>query len=190
MSSVSSEIAQGEILQLQFEKQVDMVEKNYLDIISAKTASLFGASMRVGGCINNRSKKEKEALESFGRNLGICFQITDDILDYSAKEKVFGKKIGNDFLEGKITLPIILLFQKSNKIERQMLNKFFSQDMRNQNDFNKTLDLIDKYKIIEICKKRADYFSNVAADSLSIFEKNFTVEKLQQLSFYIVNRLN
>ena len=190
LSSVSSEIAQGEILQLQFEKQVDMVEKNYLDIISAKTASLFGASMRVGGCINNRSKKEKEALESFGRNLGICFQITDDILDYSAKEKVFGKKIGNDFLEGKITLPIILLFQKSNKIERQMLNKFFSQDMRNQNDFNKTLDLINKYKIIEICKKRADYFSNVAADSLSIFEKNFTVEKLQELSFYIVNRLN
>ena len=190
LSSVSSEIAQGEILQLQFEKQVDMVEKNYLDIISAKTASLFGASMRVGGCINNRSKKEKEALESFGRNLGTCFQITDDILDYSAKEKVFGKKVGNDFLEGKITLPIILLFQKSNKIERQMLNKFFSQNIRNQDDFNKTLGLIKKYKIIETCKKRADYFSNVAADSLSIFEKNFTIEKLQELSFYIVNRLN
>lgn len=190
LSSVSSEIAQGEILQLQFEKQVDMVEKNYLDIISAKTASLFGASMRVGGCINNRTKKEKEALESFGRNLGTCFQITDDILDYSSKEKVFGKKIGNDFLEGKITLPIILLFQKSNKIERQMLNKFFSQNIRNEDDFNKTLGLIKKYKIIETCKKRADYFSNVAADSLSIFEKNFTIEKLQELSFYIVNRLN
>ena len=93
LSSVSSEIAQGEIMQLQFEKQVDMVEKNYLDIISAKTASLFGASMRVGGCINDRSNKEKEALESYGRNLGICFQITDDILDYSSKEKVFGKKL-------------------------------------------------------------------------------------------------
>ena len=79
-------------------------------------------------------------------------------MDYSAKEKVFGKKIGNDYLEGKITLPIILLFQKSNKIERQMLNKFFSQDVRNQNDFNKTVDLIDKYKIIEVCKKRADLY--------------------------------
>ena len=88
LSSVSSEIAQGEIMQLQFVKQVDMVEKNYLDIISAKTASLFGASMRVGGCINDRSNKEKEALESYGRNLGICFQITDDILVYSSKEKV------------------------------------------------------------------------------------------------------
>ena len=113
LSSVSSEIAQGEILQLQFEKQIDMVEKNYLDIITAKTASLFGASMRVGGCINDRTNKEKEALESYGRNLGICFQITDDILDYSSKEKIFGKKIGNDFIEGKITLPIILLFQKA-----------------------------------------------------------------------------
>ncbi|MEL0241988.1 MAG: polyprenyl synthetase family protein, partial [Pelagibacteraceae bacterium] len=139
LSSVSSEIAQGEIMQLQFEKQVDMVEKNYLDIISAKTASLFGASMRVGGCINNRSKKEKEALESYGRNLGICFQITDDILDYFSREKIFGKKIGNDFKEGKITLPIILLFQKSNSTEREMLNKFFAQNERSNQDFDQTL---------------------------------------------------
>lgn len=190
LSSVSSEIAQGEIMQLQFEKQVDMVEKNYLDIISAKTASLFGASMRVGGCINNRSKKEKEALESYGRNLGICFQITDDILDYFSREKIFGKKIGNDFKEGKITLPIILLFQKSNSTEREMLNKFFAQNERSNQDFDQTLNLIKKYEIINICKKRADYFSNVASDSLSIFEKNFIVEKLQELSLYIVNRLN
>ena len=190
LSSVSSEIAQGEIMQLQFEKQVDMVEKNYLDIISAKTASLFGASMRVGGCINDRSNKEKEALESYGRNLGICFQITDDILDYSSKENVFGKKIGNDFLEGKITLPIILLFQKSTPKEREVLQKYFSKKIRSENDFEQTLKLINKYQIIETCKKRADYFSSVASDSLSVFEKNFVVEKLQELSFYIVNRLN
>ena len=127
LSSVSSEIAQGEILQLQFEKQVDMVEKNYIDIIAAKTSSLFGASMRIGGCINNKSNKEKEALESFGRNLGICFQITDDILDYSSKEKIFGKKIGNDFKEGKLTLPIILLFQKSIGKEKDKLINLFEK---------------------------------------------------------------
>ena len=190
LSSVSSEIAQGEILQLQFEKQIDMVEKNYLDIITAKTASLFGASMRVGGCINDRSKKEKEALESYGRNLGICFQITDDILDYSSKEKVFGKKIGNDFIEGKITLPIILLFQKASVKEREMLNEYFTQETRTENEFNQVLKLINKYNVIETCKKRADYFSNVASDSLSIFEKNFIVQKLQELSFFIINRIN
>ena len=190
LSSVSSEIAQGEILQLQFEKQIDMVEKNYLDIITAKTASLFGASMRVGGCINDRSNKEKEALESYGRNLGICFQITDDILDYSSKEKVFGKKIGNDFIEGKITLPIILLFQKASVKEREMLNEYFAQETRSENEFNQVLKLINKYNVIETCKKRADYFSNVASDSLSIFEKNFIVQKLQELSFFIINRIN
>ena len=190
LSSVSSEIAQGEILQLQFEKQIDMVEKNYLDIITAKTASLFGASMRVGGCINDRSNKEKEALESYGRNLGICFQITDDILDYSSKEKVFGKKIGNDFIEGKITLPIILLFQKASVKEREILNEYFTQETRAENEFNQVLKLINKYDVIETCKKRADYFSNVASDSLSIFEKNFIVQKLQELSFFIINRIN
>ena len=190
LSSVSSEIAQGEILQLQFEKQIDMVEKNYLDIITAKTASLFGASMRVGGCINDRSNKEKEALESYGRNLGICFQITDDILDYSSKEKVFGKKIGNDFIEGKITLPIILLFQKASVKEREMLNEYFAQETRTENEFNQVLKLINKYNVIETCKKRADYFSNVASDSLSIFEKNFIIQKLQELSFFIINRIN
>lgn len=190
LSSVSSEIAQGEILQLQFEKQIDMVEKNYLDIITAKTASLFGASMRVGGCINDRSNKEKEALESYGRNLGICFQITDDILDYSSKEKVIGKKIGNDFIEGKITLPTILLFQKASVKEREMLNEYFTQETRTENEFNQVLKLINKYNVIETCKKRADYFSNVASDSLSIFEKNFIVQKLQELSFFIINRIN
>ena len=190
LSSVSSEIAQGEILQLQFEKQIDMVEKNYLDIITAKTASLFGASMRVGGCINDRTNKEKEALESYGRNLGICFQITDDILDYSSKEKIFGKKIGNDFIEGKITLPIILLFQKASVKEREILNQYFTQKIRAENEFNQVLKLINKYNVIETCKKRADYFSNVASDSLSIFEKNFIVQKLQELSFFIINRIN
>ena len=190
LSSVSSEIAQGEIMQLQFEKQIDMVEKNYLDIISAKTASLFGAAMRVGGCINERSKKEKEALESYGRNLGICFQISDDILDYNSKEEVFGKKIGNDFIEGKITLPIILLFQKSSPAEREQLQKFYTHNERSENEFKETLKLIQKYQIIEACKKRADYFANVASDSLSVFEKNFVVEKLQELTFYIVNRIN
>ena len=190
LSAVSSEIAQGEILQLQFEKQVEMVEKNYIDIVSAKTASLFGASMKVGGCINDRSKQEKEALDSYGRNLGICFQITDDILDYSSKEQIFGKKIGNDFTEGKITLPIILLFQKSNDQEREVIKSYFEKNDRSEENFLNILSLVKKYQIIETCKKRAEYFSNVASDALSIFEKNYVTEKLQELVFYIVNRVN
>ena len=190
LSSVSSEIAQGEILQLQFEKQVDMVEKNYIDIMTAKTSSLFGASMRIGGCINNKSNKEKEALESFGRNLGICFQITDDILDYSSKEKIFGKKIGNDFKEGKLTLPIILLFQKLIGKEKDKLTNLFLKKERTEEEFNFILENLKKYKILEDCKKRADYFSNVSSDSLNMFANNDLVKKLQELSKFIVNRTN
>ena len=146
--------------------------------------------MRIGGCINNKSNKEKEALESFGRNLGICFQITDDILDYSSKEKIFGKKIGNDFIEGKLTLPIILLFQKLIGKEKDKLTNLFLKKERTEEEFNFILENLKKYKILEDCKKRADYFSNVSSDSLNMFANNSLVKKLQELSKFIVNRTN
>ena len=125
LSSTSSKIAQGEILQLQHQGEVDMLEETYLKIISAKTAELFAASTKVGAILSNMQTKEKEALEFYGRNLGLTFQIADDTLDYNSELKLFGKKIGKDFYEGKITLPIILLFQKANHKERENLEIFF-----------------------------------------------------------------
>ena len=117
LSSTSSRIAQGEILQLQHKGEVDMLEETYLRIISAKTAELFAAATKVGAILSNMKTKEKEALEFYGKNLGLTFQIADDTLDYNSELKLFGKKIGQDFYEGKVTLPIILLFQKANKEE-------------------------------------------------------------------------
>jgi octaprenyl-diphosphate synthase len=190
LSSVSSEIAQGEILQLQHEKEIDILEKNYVEIISAKTSSLFGAAMKVGGIINDRTNKEKEALEVFGRNLGISFQITDDILDYFSKENIFGKKIGNDFIEGKITLPVILLYQHANPNQKEKLKNYFDNTDRNEQHFFEVLQWMKDYQIMSLCKKRADYFSIVASEALNIFEKNPTIKQLQDLSSYIVNRLN
>ena len=125
LSSTSSKIAQGEILQLQHKGEVDMLEETYLKIISAKTAELFAAATKVGAILSNMEKKEKEALEFYGRNLGLTFQIADDTLDYNSELKLFGKKIGKDFYEGKITLPIILLFQKANLKKKKILKKFF-----------------------------------------------------------------
>ncbi len=125
LSSTSSKIAQGEILQLQHKGEVDMLEETYLKIISAKTAELFAAATKVGAILSNMKNKEKEALEFYGRNLGLTFQIADDTLDYNAELKLFGKKIGKDFYEGKITLPIILLFQKANFQEKESLKKYF-----------------------------------------------------------------
>ncbi len=190
LSSVSSEIAQGEILQLQHEKEIETLEKTYLEIIGAKTSSLFAAAMRVGGCINDRSKNEKEALTSFGANFGISFQITDDILDYYSNSTSFGKSIGNDFHEGKITLPMIMLYQKSNDGERLILKNMFIEKERTIEQLNYTLNLMSKYKVIAACKKRAEHFSSVSSDSLGIFPETKEKKRLQDLAFYIVNRIN
>jgi len=189
LSNVSAEIAQGEVLQLQHKNEVDMTEQVYLNIVTQKTASLFGAAMKVGGCLANKSENEKKALQSYGVNLGIVFQISDDILDYNST-KAFGKNIGNDFYEGKITLPIIILFQKSNEIEREQIKKYFAQKIRIEKELNQILLLIKKYDVITICKKRAEYFSNVSSDSLNIFKDSDIKKNLQELSFYLINRTN
>ena len=119
LSSTSAEISQGEVLQLQYESEIDMLEETYLKIISSKTASLFAAATKVGSIIANKDSKIKDALEFYGKNLGLTFQIADDTLDYNSELKLFGKDIGNDFYEGKITLPIILLYQKSKNDEKK-----------------------------------------------------------------------
>ena len=127
LSSTSSKIAQGEVLQLQHKGEVDMLEETYLKIISAKTAELFAAATKVGAILSDSTKKEKDALEFYGKNLGLTFQIADDTLDYNAELKLFGKKIGQDFYEGKITLPIILLYQKLEIDEKNnLINMFLS----------------------------------------------------------------
>ena len=107
LSSTSAEISQGEVLQLQHKGEVDMLEETYLKIISAKTASLFAAATKVGSILANQDKKIKDALEFYGKNLGLTFQIADDTLDYNSDLKFFGKEIGNDFFEGKVTLSLI-----------------------------------------------------------------------------------
>jgi len=176
LSSTSSKIAQGEVLQLQHKGEVDMLEETYLKIISAKTAELFAAATKVGAILSDMKTKEKEALEFYGRNLGLTFQIADDTLDYNSELKLFGKKIGQDFYEGKVTLPIILLFQKAEDKEKERLKDIFSKDIRDENDLNYSLSLIKKYNIIKACYQKAQHYINLASNSLSAFndceEKN------------------
>ena len=158
LSSTSSKIAQGEVLQLQHQGEVDMLEETYLKIISAKTAELFAASTKVGAILSGMRNKEKEALEFYGRNLGLTFQIADDTLDYNSELKIFGKKIGKDFYEGKVTLPIILLFQKANNQEKENLKDIFSKNTRDENDLNYSLSLIKKYDVIKACYLKAQHY--------------------------------
>jgi octaprenyl-diphosphate synthase len=188
LSSTSAQIAQGEVLQLQHKGEIDMLEETYLKIISSKTAALFAASTKVGAILTNAGSREKDALDFYGKNIGLTFQIADDTLDYNSELKIFGKKLGKDFFEGKITLPIILLFQKINTLEKQKINDFFKKNTRSESDFSDTLDLIKKYNIINECYKKADYFINLASNSLSIFKESKEKIILENLTSFSLER--
>ena len=188
LSSTSSKIAQGEVLQLQHKGEVDMLEETYLKIISAKTAELFAAATKVGAILSDSNKKEKDALEFYGRNLGLTFQIADDTLDYNAELKLFGKKIGQDFFEGKITLPIILLYQKLEIEEKNNLINMFSKDTRNKADLDKIISLMNRYKIISECYQKAQHYINLASNSLSVFEDTKEKEILKNLTTFSLSR--
>jgi len=188
LSSTSSKIAQGEVLQLQHKGEVDMLEETYLKIISAKTAELFAAATKVGAILSNVDLKEKKALEFYGRNLGLTFQIADDTLDYNSELKLFGKKIGQDFFEGKITLPIILLFQKLNPLEKKLLKEIFNKELRIEEDFYKIISLIKKYKVIEECYQKAQHYINLASNSLTVFKDSKEKEIFKNLTSFSLTR--
>jgi len=188
LSTTSAEISQGEVLQLQHKGEIDMLEETYLKIISAKTASLFAAATKVGSILANKESKIKEALEFYGKNLGLTFQIADDSLDYNSELKFFGKKIGNDFYEGKITLPIILLYQKANVKERSELKKLFEKNQRNEDELKKVLLMIKNYNIISDCYSKAEYFINLASNSLIIFDESKEKEILKNLTSFSLER--
>ena len=188
LSSTSSKIAQGEVLQLQHQGEVDMLEETYLKIISAKTAELFAASTKVGAILSEKNNKEKEALEFYGRNLGLTFQIADDTLDYNAELKLFGKKIGKDFYEGKVTLPIILLFQKANIEEKKKLKDIFLKNSRDEKDLDYSLSLIKRYNIINACYQKAQHYINLASNSLSVFNDCEEKNILENLTSFSLSR--
>ena len=188
LSSTSAEISQGEVLQLQHNREIDMLEETYLKIISSKTASLFAAATKVGAILSNQENKVKDALEFYGKNLGLTFQIADDTLDYNSELKLFGKEIGNDFFEGKVTLPIILLNQKANVNEKKDIKNCFLNHERSESDFKSILGLIKKYDIINDCYLKAEYFIGLSSNSLSIFPDTKEKEILKKLTSFSLER--
>ena len=188
LSSTSALISQGEILQLQHRSDVDMLEETYLKIISNKTAALFLAAAKIGSIITEKENKYKDALESYGKNLGLTFQIADDTLDYNSDLKIFGKNIGNDFFEGKITLPIILLFQKIKDSEKILLKDFFMKKNRTEEDLSKVLELIKHNNIIKECYKKAEHYINLASNSLNIFQNSNEKVILKNLTTFSLER--
>ena len=188
LSSTSTKIAQGEVLQLQHKGEVDMLEETYFKITSSKTAALFSAATKVGAILGEKESKYKEALEFYGKNIGLTFQIADDTLDYNSDLKAFGKEMGNDFFEGKVTLPIILLCQKISNSEKKILKNLFYKKKREKEELNYVLNLIKKNNIIKDCYKKADHFINLAYNALSVFEESEQKTILKNLTKFSIER--
>lgn len=194
LSTASSVMANGEIMQLQNSSDVTLSQEKYLEIIFGKTAVLFAAACECGALINECSEVEISALRNFGSKLGTIFQIVDDILDYSSKENVLGKDIGNDFFEGKATLPIILTYEKSNAVEKKMISDIFTKNSisseRDQNDFAEILALIERYDGLSGAKDLALTYHKLALEDLKIFPESPKKEDLIRVLNYSLSRIS
>ena len=189
LSDTSVTISEGEVLEISNDKNLEMNEDTYFQVINGKTASLFSAACQVGGISGGAKENEHYALKSFGTNFGMAFQLIDDAIDYSSNSITMGKNTGDDFKEGKITLPLILAFGRSSKKEKQFLQKVISKPKDDATNFSKTKELLIKYKCIEDTLIRANHFADVAIDSLGIFNDNEYKSALIKLIETSIKRL-
>lgn len=169
LSRASAIIAQGEVQQLMTANDITTDEAGYLSVISAKTAALFAAACEIGAVVAGRPENEAAALHTYGLNLGIAFQLVDDCLDYSAREDELGKALGDDFRDGKITLPVILAISQADDKERAFWRRTLEELDHRDGDFDRAIDLIRKYGALEASLARAQEYSLAAVDALAIF---------------------
>ncbi|HIM25029.1 MAG TPA: polyprenyl synthetase family protein, partial [Rhodospirillales bacterium] len=158
LSNTSAVIAEGEVMQLITTNDTETGEPAYLDVIRAKTAQLFAAACKLGAVVAERPKVEEEALDTFGINLGIAFQVIDDVLDYSAKQATLGKTVGDDFREGKISLPVILAFHRGNDDDRKFWRRTLEDQEQTEGDLEHAIHLMEKHVALEDSVERARHY--------------------------------
>jgi octaprenyl-diphosphate synthase len=168
LSSAAAVIAEGEVMQLGAAKNTATNEDEYLAVIRAKTAELFAAACEVGPALAVKGKAELAACRSFGMNLGIAFQLIDDALDYGGKSAKLGKNVGDDFREGKITLPVVLSFRRGTEGEREFWNRTLGQGDVRDGDLDTAIELIAKHHTIEDTVGRARHYGAIATDALAL----------------------
>ncbi|MFA6279995.1 MAG: polyprenyl synthetase family protein [Bdellovibrionales bacterium] len=169
LASATAVIAEGEVLQLTAKNDSATSEQAYLEIVRAKTAELFASACRIGAVIAARPAAEKEALRTFGLNLGIAFQIIDDVLDYDAAQEDLGKTLGDDFREGKITLPVILAIHRGSEAERAFFKRTMGDQIQRDGDFDHALDIMRRHGTLRDSVDRANHYGAIAHDSLGLF---------------------
>jgi octaprenyl-diphosphate synthase len=169
LSTAAAVIAEGEVLQLAVSQDTSTTEDSYLKVVGAKTAALFSAAAEVGAVIAARPKVEQAALESYGRNLGIAFQLVDDALDYSGKQALMGKSVGDDFRERKITLPVVLSFRRGATEERNFWKRTLEEGNQTDDDLVYAQKLMERHGAINDTIERARHYGAIACDALAIF---------------------
>ena len=166
LASASCKITQGEFQQMQIANKPETSQEDYLEVIGKKTAELFGASCKVGVIVSGGNFEQQNAAYDYGFNLGLAFQIIDDLMDFNNFPNKMGKNLGDDFKLGKTTLPVILAWQKSNPKEKQFWTKTLKELNQESNDFNNAIDILNKYNIFNECKKKTEEFISVSIKCL------------------------
>jgi len=167
LSTAAAVIAEGEVLQLSVAKNMETTEDDYLSVIRAKTAALFSAACEVGPIIAGKGKAERNALRSYGTNLGLAFQLVDDVLDYGGSSKDLGKNVGDDFREGKITLPVVLAYRRGTSEERQFWRTAIEAGENDDSALEQAMGLITKYDCLPDTVARAEHYGSIARDALA-----------------------
>jgi len=188
LASASSVIAEGEVMQLAATADIDVTRKTYLDIVAAKTAALFAAAARVGGVSAGCSRKHELALEAFGRSFGIAFQLVDDALDYSGRETELGKSIGDDFREGKITLPVVLAYARGGDAERIFWRRVIESGDQREGDFAHALTLLNHHDTMPETIAEARRYAEEARGALDHLPDNAHHEALDRLVDFCIDR--
>jgi len=190
LSSAAAVIAEGEVMQLGAAKNTATNEDEYMAVIRAKTAELFAAACEVGPALADKSKAELAACRSFGMNLGIAFQLIDDALDYGGKSAKLGKNVGDDFREGKITLPVVLSFRRGNDNEREFWNRTLGRGEIKDDDLDTALALMAKHHAIEDTVGRARHYGAIATDALALVPPSAIKTALEEAVAFCIARVH
>jgi octaprenyl-diphosphate synthase len=190
LSSAAAVIAEGEVMQLGAAKNTSTTEDEYLAVIRAKTAELFGAACEVGPVIAGRPKAEQAACRSFGMNLGVAFQLVDDALDYGGKAAKLGKNVGDDFREGKITLPVVLSFRRGSESERTFWRRTLEDGDATDGDLEIAIGLMTKHRALEDTVRRARHYGAIAKDALALFPDSAMKQALAEAVEFCIGRMH
>lgn len=189
LANASAVIAEGEVLQLMTANDMDSSEADYLKVIESKTAALFAAACRVGAVIADRPEAEAQALDDYGRYLGIAFQLVDDALDYASDAATLGKNTGDDFKEGKVTLPIVLAFNKGSATEREFWRRTIEQpEQQTAEDWPLALGYIQRHGTIEETMARARHYGQKAHQALAAFTPGAMRDALAEAVDFAIER--